>query len=116
MKKIKTKSATSGKNVWQYKTDGDVTVAVTIPADKAPKADESGRKVLKAGTIYPEQGANAKGVLQYDVDLTDGDSENAALIVHGAVKEDVCKEATGADISADTKKALPHIMWFMDEQ
>lgn len=112
MKTIKSKSAHSGKNVWQYKTDGDVTVAITIPADKAPAADESGRKILKAGTIYPEQGATAEGILQYDVDLTDGDSENAALIQHGAVKEDVCRDATGAAISAETKAALPHIMWY----
>lgn len=115
MKKVKAKNAISGKNVWQYKTDGDVTVAITIPADKAPTADENGRKILKAGTIYPEQGEKAIGVLQYDVDLTNGDSENASLIQHGAVKEDVCEEATGAAISAETKTALPHVMWYKNQ-
>lgn len=116
MKNLKVQSASGGKNVWQYKSDGDITVAITIPADKAPKADENGRKVLKAGFIYPEQGATAIGVLQYDVDLTDGDSANASLIQHGAVKEDICREASGGAVTAATKTALAHIMWYDNDK
>lgn len=42
-----------------------------------------GRKILPAGTIVKDSGGKAIGVLFNDEDITDGDVENVALVVHG---------------------------------
>lgn len=45
----------------------------------------TGRKVVKAGTIFPANDGTAVGVVLNDVDVTYGDV-NAAVVVHGFVK------------------------------
>ena len=44
-----------------------------------------GRKVVKAGTIFPANDATAVGIILNDADVTHGDV-NAALLIHGFVK------------------------------
>ncbi len=44
-----------------------------------------GRYVVKAGTIYPANDANAIGVVLNDYDVTDGDAM-MAVVIHGFVK------------------------------
>lgn len=45
---------------------------------------ENGRFIVKGGTIFPTNDANARGVVLTDVDVTDGD-DDIALIIHGFV-------------------------------
>lgn len=81
-------------------------------------ANEEGRKIIKAGTpvggvtsalvtrdvvLQVVSGANAQGVLRYDVDVTEGNA-NATMIVFGFVDESKCPT-----ISAETKTALTRI-------
>lgn len=47
-------------------------------------ADENGRKIVPAGTVYPANDATAKGILLHDVDVTNG-SQAGSLIVEGYV-------------------------------
>lgn len=47
---------------------------------------EANRYIVKAGTIYPSNDANAKGVVFTDYDVTDGD-QNMAIVHHGFIKK-----------------------------
>lgn len=50
-------------------------------------AGSDGRKIVKAGTIYPANDATAKGILYSDVDVTEG-SQPGSLIVEAYILED----------------------------
>lgn len=41
---------------------------------------ENGRKIIKAGTIYPSNDASAKGIVFQDVDVTDGNRTEALMV------------------------------------
>lgn len=56
--------------------------STTAKADNAQVVTENGRKVLKAGTIYPSNDTNAVGIIYQDVDVTDGDTA-APIMVAG---------------------------------
>lgn len=68
---------------------------------------ENGRKIIKAGTIYPANDATAVGIVFNDLDVTEGD-QNGAIIVHGFVKESALPTAP----SAAAKTALNLIKFF----
>lgn len=65
-----------------------------------------GRKIVKAGTIFPANDATAVGVVLNDVDVTYGDV-NAAVVIHGFVKT----AALPAVPSANAKSALKGIQF-----
>lgn len=54
--------------------------------DSGVSIEEDGRWIVKAGTIYPSNDANAVGIVLQDYDVTDSD-ENIAVVLHGFVKE-----------------------------
>lgn len=100
MKSIKYKSPTH--NILAT-PDHYVAFAHTFERDDAAAVTEDGRKVIKAGTIYPSNDADAIGVVFQDVDVTDGDQEGA-LIRHGFILVD--KLPTAPDAAAITKLKL----------
>lgn len=53
-------------------SDKCVTFTITVPQSKGEVIGT--RKIVKAGTILPENDATAKGILLYDVDVTSGDA------------------------------------------
>ena len=57
---------------------------ITGMATQAMAKDVDGRKIVKAGTVYPANDATAKGIVVADVDVTDGDAP-CAYMDHGAV-------------------------------
>lgn len=65
--------------------DHYVSVAHTFLKNDAAAATVDGRKIIKAGTIYPTNDAKAVGIVFTDVDVTNGDM-NGALLIHGFVK------------------------------
>lgn len=81
--------------------DHYVAVAQTFLSNDSAAVTEDGRKIIKAGTIYPSNDANAIGVVFNDMDVTNGD-RTGALIIHGFVK----KAALPANPAADAKSAL----------
>ena len=81
-----------------------VSVAHTFLKDDAAATTVGGRKIIKAGTIYPANGATAKGVVWADYDVTDGDV-TGALIIHGFVKT----AALPAEPTSEAKAALPMV-------
>lgn len=73
-------------------------------------ADSDGRKIVKAGTPLPANDGTAKGILLYDVDVTDGD-KTGALCYEGAF--DTSKiTARGITVSAEAKAVLPRCTFF----
>ena len=84
--------------------DHYVAVAKTFLANDAAAVTENGRKIIKAGTIYPANTANAQGIVFNDLDITNGD-RNGALIIHGFIKT----AALPVTPTADAKAALKQI-------
>ena len=75
---------TTAKGVLVF-PDHYVSVAHTFKKDDAAAVTEDGRKIVKAGTLYPSNDASAIGIVWADYDVTDGD-RTGALIIHGFVK------------------------------
>ena len=65
----------------------------------------STRSAVLSVTNSSSTGANAQGILWYDVDVTDGNA-NATLIVGGYIDESKCPT-----IDASVKTALTHIVF-----
>lgn len=74
----------TGKGILVF-PDHYVSVAHTFKKEDAAATNVNGRKIIKAGTIYPTNDTNAIGVVWADYDVTNGDV-NGALIIHGFVK------------------------------
>ena len=62
-----------------------MSVAHTFKKDDAAAVTQNGRKIIKAGTLYPSNDSSAIGIVWADYDVTDGD-RTGALIIHGFVK------------------------------
>lgn len=75
---------TTGKQILVF-PDHYVGVAQTFLKGDTAATDVDGRKIVKAGTIYPSNDAKALGVVLNDVDITDGDGAGS-LIIHGFIK------------------------------
>lgn len=84
---------------------------VTI-ASANVSAGSDGRKVLKAGTPIKADGtvantSDAKGLLLYDLDVTDGDKVGVRMVVGTVYGAKIL--ANGIELSADAIAALPRI-------
>ena len=75
---------TTGKQILVF-PDHYVAVAQTFLSNDPAAVTEDGRKIIKAGTIYPTNDASAIGVVFSDMDVTNGD-RTGAIIVHGFIK------------------------------
>lgn len=92
--------------------------AVGVIVASAAGVTENGRKVVKAGTplagdllnravaFTAATGANATGILLHDVDVTDGDAGDGALLVGGVVNVDRIDATTATKITSDVVTAL----------
>lgn len=58
--------------------------AVTIPKDDALSVTIDGRKIVRAGTVWPSNNSAAEGLVYSDVDVTDGDQE-VAVVYSGTI-------------------------------
>lgn len=84
--KMKTIEYASAKNILAI-PDHYVAIARKLEKDSALAVTEEGRKIVKAGTIFPANDATAIGVVLNDYDVTDGDQQ-AAIVIHGFVLEE----------------------------
>lgn len=82
-----------------YQADDTTTGVVT----------EEGRKVLKQGTVYPENDATAVGLVFSDYDVTDG-----AIAISVLVEGEVHEEALPVVPDAAAKTALKNIGFHKD--
>lgn len=56
------------------------TVTYTFSKDYAGAVTENGRKIIKAGSVYPTNDASAVGIVFQDVDITNGDKVEALMV------------------------------------
>jgi len=75
---------TTGKQILVF-PDHYVAVAQTFLSNDAAAVVIEGRRIIRAGTIYPSNDANARGVVFSDMDVTNGD-RTGAIIIHGFIK------------------------------
>lgn len=75
--------------------------------DSSLAVTENGRKIIKAGTIYPANDATAVGIVFNDLDVTEGD-QNGAIIIFGFVKTNALPVAP----SKEAQAALNMIKFF----
>ncbi|WP_250674861.1 hypothetical protein LZ906_006690 [Paraclostridium ghonii] len=100
MGKITVTQYTNSKEILKY----DHFVSEKVVLTQANATTVNGKKIVKAGTILPANDATAKGIVLYDVDVTNGD-ETGALVIHGFI--DKTKLTTQPSEAAIT--ALPMI-------
>lgn len=103
MVEYNSQSYVTGKQILVF-PDHYVSVAHTFTKDDPAAVDVDGRKVIKAGTIYPANDATVKGIVWADYDITKGDV-TGALIIHGFIKTAALPVAP----SQEAKAALPMI-------
>lgn len=70
-------------------------------------ANSEGKKIVKAGMIYPANDKTAKGVLLHDTDVTSGDAPGT-IVIHGFV-DNAKLVANGVTVTAAAMGALPQI-------
>lgn len=99
----KSQDYSTGKQILVF-PDHYVCVAHTFEKDDAAATIVDGRKIVKAGTIYPANDATAIGIVFNDMDVTDGDA-TGAILIHGFVKT----AALTAVPAAEAKTALKMI-------
>ena len=80
---VKTTKYSNRKEILKV-ADHFVALKKTFKMNDAAATTVEGRKIIKAGTVYPQNDATAIGMLLYDVDVTEGDADGA-LLVHGIV-------------------------------
>lgn len=84
-------------------------IALTISKNDPAAVTIDGRKILKAGTVYPTNDNKAKGIIFRSVDVTDGDKETALLIRGTISLFKIPEKPTSAALTAmgGTIKVLP---------
>jgi hypothetical protein len=84
--------------------DHYVAFARTFSKGDSLAKDVEGRKIIKAGTLFP----SAVGVVFHDVDVTDDDA-NGAIIIHGFIKTSALPEepSTAAVTALNMIKFMP---------
>lgn len=100
MAKIRVTNYTNTKEILKY--DHFVSEAIVLTQDNATTVGNN--KIVKAGTILPANDATAKGVVLFDVDVTNGD-EVGSLVIHGFID----KSKLPAEPDATAIAALPMI-------
>lgn len=59
----------------------------TKEGTKAMAVDEDGRRIIKAGTVFPTNDASAIGIVFEDVDMTNDEKRPISVIIAGRVIE-----------------------------
>lgn len=72
-------------------------------SDTGVTADAKGRKIVKAGTVYPANDGTAKGIVYKDVDVTNG-PQPGSLIVEAYILEARLHTAPSAEAKAALTK------------
>lgn len=79
----------------------------TFQPDDPAAVTENGKSIIKAGTVYPANDSNAKGVVLYDCDVTDGTATGTVVYSGAVLVPKIPEEPTES-----AKAALPRITWF----
>jgi len=84
--KMKTVEYASAKQILAI-PDHYVAIARKLAKDSTlATTTTEGRKIVKAGTLFPANDETAIGVILNDYDVTDGD-QMAAIVIHGFIQK-----------------------------
>lgn len=72
---------------------------------------EHGRFIIKAGTPFPTNDANATGIVLNDLDVTNGDA-NGAVLVRGHINTAKAEENAGITYTSACKGALKGVFFY----
>lgn len=84
-------------------SDHYISFTITLKKDDV-EPNNHGRRIIKAGTVYPSNDNKAEGLILNDIDVTYGD-QPAALLVEGYIYEGRLPEK----ISDEALEAMPGI-------
>lgn len=59
----------------------------TFTAEQTNAVEVGGRKIIKAGSVFPKNETGAKGIVYEEVDMTDDEKRPISVIVAGRVFE-----------------------------
>lgn len=107
--KVNHQDYNTGKQILVFPDHYVCTAHTFKNGDAAATTMEDGRKIIKAGTIYPANDATAIGVVFNDMDVTHGDA-TGAILIHGFVKSAALPAAPSAEAKSALKliEFLPH--------
>lgn len=74
-------------------------VTYTMAKDNGQAVTENGRKIIKAGTVYPANGSGAVGIVFQDIDVTNGDALGSIMVAGHYYKDKIT-------IAGDAETAL----------
>lgn len=96
-----------GKTILKY---FDYKGAACVVPSAGVDADDTGKKIVKAGTPFPSNDSSCKGYLLHDVDVTYGDAPGT-YIYAGSIDN---KKLTGSgvNVGAEAKAATPRVTFF----
>lgn len=96
-----------GKTILKY---FDYKGAACVVPSSGVDADDTGKKIVKAGTPFPSNDASCKGYLLHDVDVTQGDAPGT-YIYEGSIDNKKLTDA-GVTVSELAKAATPRVTFF----
>lgn len=76
----------------------DPLVTQTVTVDQNLAVEEDGRKVVKAGTVWPTNDEKAQGIILHDCDVTNGDNI-VAMVIEGYVKAEALPTPLGTGVN-----------------
>lgn len=82
------------------------TVTYTFASTYSGAVTENGRKIIKAGSIYPTNDASAVGIVFQDVDVTDGNKVEALMVSGHYYSDKLPVSPATATVTAFTGKGL----------
>lgn len=88
----------------------DSEVGLVLKTQEIPQsmgvADENGRKIVAAGTVFPTNDASATGIVFESVDVTSGNAPGSVMVAGR-----VLKDALNIDSNAETPLASAGIVF-----
>ena len=79
-------------------------VLKTFMGEKTKATDVDDRKIIKAGSVYPDNKTGAKGIVFEDVDMTYDDKRPISVIVAGRIFKDRLPVALDATAQGELEK------------
>ena len=96
----------SGKQILQFPEDYKA-FAQTFPSNDSTAVTVDGRKIIRAGTVWPKNDATARGIVLNDYDVTDGPVAGA-VVYAGAIN----KAKLPVAVAAAALPVMPRITLF----
>lgn len=79
----------------------------TFTAEQSNAVEVGGRKIIKAGSVFPKNATGAKGLVYEEVDMTDDEKRPISVIVAGRVFENMLPETVDSTAKTELQELNP---------